>query len=222
MRAYKEMYIAHAADAFGSMMDFAVNDCGLEGDDFLHMFVVSGIAEQFERGNPKYIAGKSGAELALDTISKTTDKDMRTLPEPGIREYRTPEYWAGWALAQYQWFTAMTFASILRALPFADIVMMYSTMHEADITRFYEVADSVYARENPQTNLKRIRMAAGVSQAKLAKEAEVSLRSIQMYEQRKKDINKAQAITLVKLARALGQNIEDLLEPTLKNNIQSY
>jgi len=63
-----------------------------------------------------------------------------------------------------------------------------------------------------RTNLKRIREAAGLSQAQLAKEAGVSLRSIQMYEQRKKDINKAQAITLAKVARALCYNVEDLLE----------
>lgn len=37
-------------------------------------------------------------------------------------------------------------------------------------------------------------------------------RSIQMYEQRRNDINKAQAETLYKLSRILGCNIEDSLE----------
>lgn len=40
----------------------------------------------------------------------------------------------------------------------------------------------------------------------------MELRSIQMYEQRRNDINKAQVETLYKLARVLGCNIEDLLE----------
>ena len=40
----------------------------------------------------------------------------------------------------------------------------------------------------------------------------VSLRSIQMYEQRNKDINKAQAESLYCLAKALGCTMEDLLE----------
>jgi len=216
MRAYKVMYIAHAADMFGSMMDFAVNDCGFGGDDFLHMFVVSGLAEQFERGNPKYIAGKSGAELVSEVMLATimtSTADTWQLPKPCRRDCRTPEYWAGWVLAQYQWATAKTFASILRALPFDGIARMYPTLHEADITKFFSVADNICAQESPQTNLKRIRAAAGVSQTGLAKESGVSLRSIQMYEQRKKDINKAQAITLVKLARALGYTAEDLIEP---------
>jgi DNA-binding Xre family transcriptional regulator len=33
-----------------------------------------------------------------------------------------------------------------------------------------------------------------------------------MYEQRNKDINKAQAVSLVKIARVLGCEVEDLLE----------
>ena len=62
------------------------------------------------------------------------------------------------------------------------------------------------------TNLKKIRQAQGLSQSKLACLAEVELRSIQMYEQRRNDINKAQVETLYKPARVLGCNIEDLLE----------
>jgi hypothetical protein len=49
MNAYKESYLNNAADTFGSMMNYAVNDCGLDGDAFLHMFVTSGLAEQFGR-----------------------------------------------------------------------------------------------------------------------------------------------------------------------------
>lgn len=40
----------------------------------------------------------------------------------------------------------------------------------------------------------------------------VSLRMIQIYEQRNKDINKAGALSLSRLARALGCEIDDLLE----------
>jgi len=210
MRAYKEIYLSQASDTFGAMMDFAVNDCGLPGDAFLHMFTVSGVAEQFERGNPKYIAGKSGKDLVLETIRKVAfaegDPDV-----PG-RSFRTAEYWAGWALARYQWHTAMTFASIVRALPYNEILRLYPTLHEADITKFFSVADGIVRGGSPGTNLKRIRTIAGMSQSGLAREAEVSLRSIQMYEQQKKDINKAQAVTLAKIARALGCYVEDLLE----------
>lgn len=48
--------------------------------------------------------------------------------------------------------------------------------------------------------------------SKLANLAETDLSSIQKYEQRRNNINKAQAETLYKVARVLGCNIEDLLE----------
>ena len=60
--------------------------------------------------------------------------------------------------------------------------------------------------------MKRIRTAYGCTQAELAKRSGVSLRSIQMYEQRNKDINKASAETLLRLSRVLGCTMEDLME----------
>ena len=40
----------------------------------------------------------------------------------------------------------------------------------------------------------------------------VNLRSIQMYEQRNKDINKASADTIYRIANTLGCTMEDLIE----------
>lgn len=64
------------------------------------------------------------------------------------------------------------------------------------------------------TNLKNIREDRGYSQSKLAEESGVSIRIIQYYEQKYRDINKAQAITLHQIAKALECSIEDLLETT--------
>ena len=66
--------------------------------------------------------------------------------------------------------------------------------------------------ESHETNLKRIRMSKGYSQKRLAEQSGVSLRSIQMYEQRQKDINKAQSDSLFRLSKVLGCTMEDLLE----------
>lgn len=54
---------------------------------------------------------------------------------------------------------------------------------------------------------------AGLSQSGLARRSGVTLRSIQMYEQRRKDLGKAAVSTVLALARTLGCRIEDLLEP---------
>ena len=62
------------------------------------------------------------------------------------------------------------------------------------------------------TNLKRIRMSYGCTQAELAERSGVSLRSIQMYEQRNKDINKASAETVYRISKVLGCTMEDLIE----------
>lgn len=87
---------------------------------------------------------------------------------------------------------------------------MYSPLHEADITKFFDIANT-YFYNKEVSNLKIVRQASGLSQSKLAKLADVKLRSIQMYEQRRNNINKTQGETLYKLAKVLGCNIEDLL-----------
>lgn len=210
MRAYKESYLNDAAKNFGNMLDFAVNDCGLNGGLFLNMFVISGYAKQFERGAPRIVSGMSGIELAAQVIKTVTGAESAFELTP--RMSYSKEYWAGWALALYQWHTALNFSDILRFLSFEDVINMYPTLHEADITKFYSTADEIRARKKTQTNLKRIRESAGLTQSQLSEQADVSLRSIQMYEQRNKDINKAQSITLAKISRVLGCDIEDLLE----------
>ena len=120
-------------------------------------------------------------------------------------------YWAGWVLAQFQHKKGYSFYKINNSLPIEEVLRLYPTLHEADVSKFFDVANT-YFKKSEITNLKKIRQARGLSQSKLACIAEVELRSIQMYEQRRNDINKAQVETLYKLARVLGCNIEDLLE----------
>ena len=62
------------------------------------------------------------------------------------------------------------------------------------------------------TNLKQIRKLQGLSQRKLAEISRVNLRTLQYYEQGYKDINKAQAITVYKIAKTLDTTVENLLD----------
>ena len=97
-------------------------------------------------------------------------------------------------------------------LSFEDLRTMYDRLHEADITKFVEIADEKMREYFVETNLKRLRTAYGLSQAELAERSGVMLRSIQMYEQRRKNINKAGAETLYRISRTLGCTMEELLE----------
>ena len=62
------------------------------------------------------------------------------------------------------------------------------------------------------SKLAKIRQDAGLSQSQLAEKSGVNRPMIQFYEQGVKDINKAQAQTIKKLANALGCSMEDLID----------
>ena len=64
-----------------------------------------------------------------------------------------------------------------------------------------------------KSNLKLTREYKGFSQSKLAELSRVPLRNIQAYEQGYKDINKAQCVTVLQLAEALGCDVYDIINP---------
>lgn len=210
IRAYNELYLNDAIKNLANAFDYAINVCKQEPNWFAKIFVQSGVATQFERGNPAVISGKSGEELVQKILGSVYPNE--TFPSPTFSEGRTPEYWAGWALAQYQWQSAKRFKDIFARIPLMEIISMYPIFHEMDISRFYESMDRRYSEVIMETKLRKIRESRQISQSELSKMSGVSLRSIQLYEQRVNDIDKAQAHTLYKLAHALGCNIEDLLE----------
>ena len=208
--AYSESYLSDAKDSLSLFFDYLINDCGMKPDWVVSIFLSSGYAEQFERGNPATLAGMSGVELARAVVQETY-KDKK-LPKPRYIEGRSPEYWAGWALAEYQWYSGKRFRDIFEHIKLTEIISMYAVYHEMDISRFIEVMNEKCAAEFLECRLKKLRESRGLSQAELAKISGVSLRSIQMYEQRVNDIDKAQVQTIYKLSRVIGCSMEDLLE----------
>ena len=60
--------------------------------------------------------------------------------------------------------------------------------------------------------LKKIRVQQELSQFQLAKASGVSLRMLQKYEQGDRDIKKAQAETVYKLAKTLNCKMEELID----------
>ena len=208
--AYQEIYLNKAQSVLGDAFDYAVNSCKLSGETFVKMFTASSLSKKIENGEPAYIAGKSGIEIVMEVVLETTGKELTIESKESIR--RSREYWIGWAIAYYQWYSARKFSDIFKVLSFEELQNMYPTLHEADITKFVDIVDKKINKFFPDTNLRRIRTAYGCTQSELSKRSGVSLRSIQMYEQRNKDINKASAATLYRLTKVLGCTMEDLIE----------
>ena len=208
--AYQEIYRSKAQATLGDAFDYAVNVCGMNGTTFTKLFCASTVSRRMENGEPACVAGKSGTEIVLEIISETMGKSLSA--EPHEHMGRSREYWIGWAAVYYQWHSGRKYSDIFKVIPFDDMQKMYYTLHEADITKFVEIADQLMKNHFSETNLKRIRTTYGCTQAELAKRSGVSLRSIQMYEQRNKDINKASVEAVYSLAKVLGCTMEDLIE----------
>lgn len=209
IRAYDKEYLPLAQRVLGDMLDYAVNTLDIALGDFYTMFLISGMASQFEIGNPAFVAGRNGCEVAkevlkLSGISVLDAEDKMYLD-------KTPEYWSGWALAYYQWRSVKTFKWIQRVVPIEEICRMYHPLHEADIQKFVELMDIRMSEAEQNSRLKRLRAYAKLSQRELAVESGVPLRQIQLFEQGERDISKTQAQTLQKLAHVLHVPAENLI-----------
>lgn len=210
IHAYQEIYLSKAQASLGDAFDYAINTCHIPGSDFIKLFVASSISARLEKGEPAYLAGKSGIEIAVDIVLESTGKLLEDEPQEHIG--RSCAYWIGWAVCYYQWFSARSFNDIFDVFSYDDLSNMYYKLHEADISKFVYIADEKMHEHFKDTNLKRFRRSYGCTQSELAKRSGVSLRSIQMYEQRKKDINKANAIALYSISKVLGCSMESLIE----------
>lgn len=210
MRAYPSDYLDMAQRVMGDMLDFAVNTCDMDIDEFYTLFLASDISTQLQDGNPTYLAGKTGCEIVKEVIKESGMEPASYEDEMYLD--KSPEYWAGWALAYYQWYTCRRFIKINKAVSIDNIVDMYDVYHEMDIMHFVNAVNDEWNNYYIDTNLGRLRKLAGLSQKELAMLSGVSLRQIQLFEQRQRDINHTKAIDVVKLGRVLGCKMEELLQ----------
>ena len=190
--AYNQLYLAKASRAVGNMLHDAVYEFNIDGSDFLNRFIQSDVAEQIENGNPKYIAGKSGLELYIEVMEKTTGKKQNAEPVESFD--RSDVYWIGWMLTHYQWYSGRTFKSILDTVPFNELLGLYGTLHEADIQKSYDVLDAHFAQS--ESKLKIARKHRGLTQEALANESGVSLNTIRAYERKSKNLRTCRWISL--------------------------
>ena len=221
IRAYPQFYLNDAQQNLGVMFDYALRTLRYDGDKFFIYFIQSEVAGKFEHANPKYISGMSGIELCENVLQKVGMEKIavKTQPERNaeIQIEQGVEFWAGWAMAYYQWYSGLRFSDLLEyGLVPSEIILRY-VLHEADISKFVEAANKIILKnkEVSPTRLQKLRKAQGLTQAELARLSGVSLRMIQLYEQRQSDINKASGEAITALARTLNCNFYEIMEINL-------
>lgn len=137
MRAYIEPYLKDVMRNMGVMAHFCINEYGLSPEKFSTLFAHSHVAEQISMGNPRFLSGLSGKELAdmliassAEIIPNSTSSDTYQI---------SPEYWAGWVMAYYQWYTAKSFSQMYAdGQTYEKVLMMYYPLHEADLAKVVE------------------------------------------------------------------------------------
>lgn len=202
IHAYSEVYLNSVMHNLAALFDIAVNAEGMNSDAFADMFVNSEIASGIEAGVPDILVGKSATEMLMMILDK--DVDYTVVPVD-----RTPEYWAGWILANAQWYLNKSFKEILSVMPFSKLAAMYYPYHEADEMKTIEKIKDCFPMVSA---LKVMRQKRKLTQEQLALLSGVNVRSIRSYEQGDNDISKAQGDTLQMLAKALDCTIEELLQ----------
>ena len=140
-RAYKKTYLSGVMRNLAVMMDCGVHKYGYPIEEFYERFLASDVSRQFAAGNPRYLVGMSGAELADSVVEASGDT---VLSENDGSYTVSPEYWAGWVLAYYQWLSRRSFTYMhKKGLGINEVVAIYHPLHEADLSRFAAAADSI-------------------------------------------------------------------------------
>lgn len=208
--SYDKSYLECAQTSLGLMFDFGVHELHYSLMDFAALFLESDISERFQVGDVSVLAGRSGIELAYDIMLQNGQDSI--LIEPIFPDKKSSAYWTGWALAYYQWCSNKSFAQILSIIPIDTIQNLYTPYHEMDIRQFVDKMNELYSKAQPDTNLKKLRQDAGFTQQELADLAEIPLRTLQQYEQRQKNINRARAEYIIRLSKYLSCSPDRLME----------
>ena len=235
--AYDEICLERAADTLGRMLDYSVYSLRYDIAVMTDLFIASGAAALFGRGDIRTIAGMSGVELAYEVLERSGIAFERT--QPRYTKGLTPEYWYGHALAHLQWETGLPFDQIKKVFPAPAFITSYGKSRlslleslpldisekdralkirafgrqfsEDAVSKAVSAVTGITADGSKDSPLKRMRIKNGLSQSGLAKASGIPVRTIQQYEQGQKDLRKARAEYLIALSRVLGCSPSSLL-----------
>ena len=214
-RAYQQFYLTDAQQNLGCMFDYGVRILSYDPDKFFLFFIQSQVSRKFEHANPRYISGFSGIELCEHVLQKVGEQIP---PVMDFTIQQGKEFWLGWILAYYQWYSGLCFSDLQEYGLVPSKILMRYVLHEADVSKFVSVANKIIEtnKNAVPTRLQKIRKSRGITQQELADLSGVSLRMIQLYEQRRNDINQASGRSISALSRALCCNFYEIMEIELE------
>ena len=182
-------------------------------DRFLQMFIISGYAVRFEKGDPCLTEGMSGIELH-HRVMEECGLSRPDWPLPDLMDISTPAYRTGRLLALYQRVRGLSFTDITAHMPFSRLMSVCEAQGDMQEEKIYALLDRKIAERQPcSCRLQDRRRRLGLSQKELAAISGVNLRTLQQYETGAKDINKASAAKVAALSKALFCRGLQILEP---------
>lgn len=143
--AYSDLYLSDAQRTLAGSFEHAVFTYGYDLPVYYSYFLNTEYSSKFEKGDPFVISGMSGVELAGYVIEIVENREIDI--DPVYRFYKGAEYWAGWALAYYQWYSGCTFKALNMEVPIETVLRMYSKYHEMDITQFVHRVEEIRAEK---------------------------------------------------------------------------
>ena len=209
--AYDRDYLEDAMMCLGEALDYVGNACQMDINSFFEMFFATGYAARFEEGEPAIVSGLSGSELVCKVLR---DAGLELMFPDAIVDYGgvSNEYWCGWFLAYFQWYSKRSFKNIIENISLEAFTAQLPQMLEIGETERQAKLDELVAGFNETVRIQEMRKKCGYSQKELAEKSGVNLRTLQQYEIKSKDINKAAAVTLDALAKTMGCEPSDIME----------
>lgn len=137
--SYDQMYLSDVQKNLGFLFQFCLCNLEKSPEELQQDFLSSIIPTQIEFGNPDFLSGKSGLELAFFLYQDIEQKIEEALQEP---YYPQVEYWSGFVVAYAQWKLQVPFSLLFSKYPLERILANYHLMHEADISKMVDLIQS--------------------------------------------------------------------------------
>lgn len=214
MKSSNNRLVITAIELIAEMFEYAKCYLHIESDEFFDMLNNTNSSDKLYNLDIIYIYGKSSIEIIND-IYLANEMKIKTFNNKKLLK-SDKYYWLGLVIASYCYGKKISFKEIGKRIKPSQLLKMYNTMHEAPHMKVIDEIDKILNRQ--ESILKHIRQSKNISQSELSILSGVSLRSIQMYEQKKKNISKASFETVKRLANSLSIKMEDLYESSQVKN----